>query len=126
MIPQPVDPGSLELHTLLAGDPAPIGLTATSGAIEGVSYGSSRSDSLPSDVIPQPLATDGPQNTLLVPTGHQHLTVSLAPGRSSLRIDGSRFLDSVTLEGSGRKTVEIDTRTGAVSLPSAAKVAPSR
>ncbi len=118
VIPQPVDPGGLELHTLLAGDPAPIALTATSGTIEGVSYASSRSDALPSDVSPEPLATDGPENSLLVPAAHHHVTVTLGPGRSSLRISGSRFLDTVTLQGSAR-TVEVDTRTGAVSLPNA-------
>jgi hypothetical protein len=118
VVPHPVSPGGLDLNETIAGEGSPIAVAANGGTITGISYGGSASATIPTDVRVDPMSDDGPQNTLLVPRTHHHVTVSLA-GSSGIELIGPGFLGSVALHGS-RSTVGVNPGTGAISLPVAA------
>jgi hypothetical protein len=116
VMPAPKDPGGLHLHTQLAGDPMPVGLTTEGGAtVSAISYSDRPGHGVPPDVSLLPIADDGPETQLSIPNNHPEATITVRPGHGSSNLDiaGTTFLDES--HGNGKQIVTVNTKSGAVS-----------
>lgn len=90
---------------------------ANGATVTAISYGSAAGHSFPSDVEPEPVATDALTQRLRVPPSHHVVTATIdATGAATTRLTGSGFIDTADL-GAGSHTVTLDSSGGSLSVP---------